>query len=118
MFVLEKSERYYETHFHKPFMPYANNITLLEETALSAIDEILRLLKDGDWHDLEEIIEKCSLTKIRAKIAVAFLREFDFIQVEGNEPKARIHPLMLNFFKEIQRVEKEETSVMRAFRVR
>ena len=99
-------------------MPYTSNITVLEEAALSAIDEILCLLKDGDWHDLEEIIEKCSLTKIRAKIAVAFLREFDFIQVEGNEPKARIHPLMLNFIEEIQRVEKEEASVMRAFKVR
>lgn len=98
-------------------MSYANNITVLEETALSAIDEILWLLKDGDWHDLAEIIEKCSSTKLEAKIAVAFLREFDFIQVEGNEPKTRIHPLMLNFFKEIQLVEKEETSVMRAFRV-
>jgi hypothetical protein len=99
-------------------MPYANNITVLEETALSAIDEILWLLKDGDWHDYAEIIEKCSSAKLEAKIAVSFLREFDFIQVEGNEPKARIHPLMLDFFKEIQLVEKEETSVMRAFRVR
>jgi hypothetical protein len=98
-------------------MSYANNITVLEETALSAIDEILRLLKDGDWHDLEEIIEKCSSTKLEAKIAVSFLREFDFIQVEGNEPKARIHPLMLSFIEEIQRVEKEETSVIRALRV-
>jgi len=99
-------------------MPYTSNITVLEETALWATDEILCLLKDGDWHDLEEIIEKCSSTKLEAKITVSFLREFDFIQVEGNEPKTRIHPLMLNFFKEIQLVEKEETSVMRAFRVR
>jgi hypothetical protein len=99
-------------------MPYAKYITVLEETALSAIDEILGLLKDGHWHDLEEIIEKYSSTKLEAKIAVSFLREFDFIQVEGNEPKARIHPSMLNFIEEIQRVEKEEPSVMRAFRVR
>jgi len=99
-------------------MFYINNITVLEETALSAIDEILLLLNDGDWHDYAEIIEKCLLPKAKANIAVAFLREFDFIQVEGNGLKARIHPSMLNFFKEIQLVEKEETSVMRALRVR
>jgi hypothetical protein len=98
-------------------MLYTSNITVLEEAALWAIDEILCLLKDGDWHDYAEIIEKCSSTKLEAKIAVSFLREFDFIQVEGNEPKARIHPLMLSFIEEIQRVEKEETSVIRALRV-
>jgi len=75
---------------------------------LSAIDEILWLLKDGKWNNLREITEKCSSPKSKVKTAVSFLREYDFIQMDENGRKAKLRPLMLNFINEIQRVEKEE----------
>ena len=75
---------------------------------LSTIDEILWLLKDGRWHKLEEITEKSSLAKYKAKMAIGFLQEYSFIQVDENGRKARLYPPMLNFLDEIQRVEKKE----------
>ena len=75
---------------------------------LSVIDEILWLLKDGKWHDLREIIEKSSLPKSKVKMAVSFLWEYDFIQVDENGRKAKLRPQILNFIDEIQRVERKE----------
>ena len=51
---------------------------------MSAIDEILWLLRDGEWHDLKEITEKIALPKFKAEIAVSFLWEYDFIELKEN----------------------------------
>jgi len=75
---------------------------------LSAIDEILWLLKDGKWHNLREIIKKCSSPESKVKMAISFLWEYDFIQLNENGRKTKLRPLMLKFINEIQRIEKEE----------
>ena len=82
---------------------------------LSAIDEILWFLKDGKWHDLTEIAEECSFPKSKVRIAVSFLREYDFIQIDENGRKAKLRSLMLNFIDEIQRVEREEALSHKGF---
>ena len=82
---------------------------------LSAIDEILWLLRDGKWHNLREITEKSSLPESKVKIAINFLWEYNFIQVDENGRKAKLRPLILKFIDEIQRVEKEETLSHKGF---
>ena len=77
---------------------------------MSAIDEILWLLKDGKWHDLTEIPKKITLPKTKAEIAVTFLCEYDFIQLNENAKRIKLQPSMLEFIEEIQRLEKEELS--------
>jgi len=114
-FILEDSKENYETQFHKPFKSYSNNFTVLEETALSTLDEILWFLKDGKWHNLTEIIEKSPSTKPTTEMALSFLQEYNFIQIDENERKAKLHPPVLNFINEIQRVEKEEASTHKSF---
>jgi len=75
---------------------------------MSAIDEILWLLKDGKWHDLKEVTEKVALSKIKTEIAVSFLREYNFILLNEKTKKVRLQPSTLVFIEEIQRLEKEE----------
>jgi len=82
---------------------------------LSAIDEIVWLLKDEKWHSLAEILERCSSPKSKVKIAVSFLWEHGFIQVNGNGRKVRLRPLMLRFINEIQHVEREEALSHKGF---
>ena len=77
---------------------------------MSAIDEILWLLKDGGWHDLKEITKKVALSKLKAEIAVNFLGEYDFIQLNKNVKRVKLQPSMLEFIEEIQRLEKEGLS--------
>lgn len=75
---------------------------------LSMLDEILWLLKDGKWHSLREIITKCSSQEPIVNMAVSFLREFDFVQLDEQGQKVRLQPLTLGFIDEIQRVEREK----------
>jgi len=97
-------------------MFYRNNLTISEESVLPAIDEILWLLEDGKWHNLREITENSSLPISKAKMAVRFLWEYGFIQVNENRKEAKLCPLMLKFVNEIQRVEKEEALGHKGFK--
>jgi DNA-binding IclR family transcriptional regulator len=74
---------------------------------MSTIDEILWLLKDGNWHDLEEIAEKAEIPKVKAEMVLSFLNEYEFIQTKDLN-KVKIKPSILEFFNEIQRIEKED----------
>jgi predicted methyltransferase len=82
---------------------------------LSTIDEILWSLQNGKWYSLTEIIEKSPLPKPLTEMALSFLREYNFIQIDEKEGKAKLSPPVLNFIDEIQRVEKEETSSHKSF---
>ena len=77
---------------------------------MSAIDKILWLLKDGEWHDLKEITKKVALPKSKAEMAVSFLGEYDFIQLNEKIRRVKLQPLILKFIEEIQRLEKEGLS--------
>jgi hypothetical protein len=76
---------------------------------MSAIDEVLLLLKDGEWHDLKEITEKVALPKFKTEKVVNFLSEYDFIQLNENILKIKIKPPIRDFFEKIQRIENKET---------
>jgi DNA-binding IclR family transcriptional regulator len=74
---------------------------------MSAIDEILYLLKDGEWHELKEITKKVALPQFKVELAVNFLEEYDFIQLNESVRKVKLQPAILRFIEEIQRLEKE-----------
>jgi len=74
---------------------------------MSAIDEILWVLKDGEWHDLKEITRKVALPETKAEMVIGFLGEFNFIQLNGNIKRAKLQNSMLKFIEEIQRLEKK-----------
>jgi len=74
---------------------------------VSAIDETLRILKDGEWHDLNEITEKFRLTKSGAEIVTNFLEEYNFIQLDKERQRARITPPAFEFLEKIQQIEEE-----------
>jgi hypothetical protein len=73
---------------------------------MSTIDEILWLLKDGNWYDIEEIAEKAQIPKVKTEMVLSFLNEYDFIQIK--DLKVKIKPSILEFLNEIQRIEKED----------
>jgi len=75
---------------------------------MSAIDEILWLLRDGEWHDLKEITEKVALPKFKVEIVVSFLWEYEFIELKENVRRIRLQPSILEFINAIQSIEKEE----------
>jgi DNA-binding IclR family transcriptional regulator len=78
---------------------------------LFAIDEILRLLKDGEWHTLEEIATKASLAQRSTHIITSFLAAHYFVEVKKEHRKLRLTPLTLEFVNDIQRIEREDINV-------
>ena len=72
------------------------------------IDKIIWLLKDGEWHELEEIAKKAEIPKVKAEMAANFLGEYDFIQMNENLKRLKLKPAILEFLNEIQRIEKED----------
>jgi len=75
---------------------------------MSSIDEFLWLLKNGEWHNLEEIAEKAEIPKIKVEMVLSFLGEYDFIQINEDLKRVKLKPSILEFFNEIQRIEKED----------
>ena len=69
------------------------------------IDEILTLLKDGNWHNRSELAKKCSSNRLKVRMVITFLSKFDFIELDKKGRKARLRPLTLEFINEIQRLE-------------
>jgi len=106
--VLVDPAIFYEKRFHKPFILSTAIHTPAEEAELWAIDEVLMVLKDGDWHDLREVAKKCSSNELRVEMIVSFLLKYDFMELDKKSRKARLRPLMLEFIDEIQRIREEE----------
>ena len=78
-----------------------------EALSVSAIEEILELLKDGKWHDLNEIIEEARLTRSGAETITNFLAEYNFIQLDKERQKVRVTPPTQSFLKKIQLIQEE-----------
>lgn len=74
---------------------------------MSVIDEVLLLLKDGDWHDLKEVTRVASLSDDTTEKVVSFLSEYEFIKLKEDAKEVRIQPIILEFLEQIQRLEKE-----------
>ena len=76
---------------------------------MSTIDEILFLLKDGEWHDLRVIAEKVALTESKAIMTFEFLNEYDFVQLNENNERAKLKPSIVELMEEIQLLKKKGT---------
>ncbi len=74
---------------------------------MSTIDEILELLKDEKWHDLSHLKKKIRLQEFEVEAITNFLAEYQLIQLDKEQKKAKISPTLLNFLKKIQRIGEE-----------
>ena len=73
-----------------------------EKTVLHGVDEILDTLKNGEWHDFEEISEKTQLSVFKLELLAKFLAEYKFIELDKRKQRTRLTPPLLNFTKKIQ----------------
>lgn len=48
------------------------------------------MLKDGQWHTLEEIQQKMGVNRNQILRVVAFLKDYDFVVLDKNEEKIKI----------------------------
>ena len=72
---------------------------------LSPIDQTVELLRNGEWHEIEEIANRTKLIKFKLELIVNFLVEYNFIELDDEGEKIRLTPSSLSFLKRIQIVE-------------
>ena len=70
------------------------------------IDLVIHVLKNGEWHELDEIFEKCKLSEIKIKSMLKFLVEYGFIETNGRW-RVKVSPSLQRFLEETQTVEAE-----------
>lgn len=82
---------------------------------MSAIDEILELLRDGKWHEVKEVAEKTGLHEFKVKLVTSFLAEYDFVLQDSVRNRVKLTSQLLNFLKKIQDLEEKEAVRSLAF---
>ena len=60
------------------------------------IDEVIRLLEDGEWHSFSEIQEKLNLPKDLLCKSVQFFKEFDLADIDEKQERVKISSSFLN----------------------
>lgn len=72
------------------------------------VDEILELLKNGEWHGLGEIADKSGLGKRKVELVANLLCEFDFLECDVKERRVKLSPQLLVFLRRVEDLEREE----------
>lgn len=75
---------------------------------MPTVDDILKLLEDGKWHDLNEIRKKIELHGLKVKSLTKFLVQYNFIELDKDRKKAKLGLSIQDFLKKIRRLEEEE----------
>ena len=72
------------------------------------VDDILKLLENGKWHDLKEIEKKTQLQDLDIVSVAKFLAKYNFIKLDKEGKKAKLDPSTQDFLKKIRQLEVEE----------
>ena len=76
------------------------------------LDDLLEVLKGGDWHDFKELAAKTpQLNENQLEFILSFLRSYDFIERERKRwslrtKRVRLNPLMMAFLGRIDELGK------------
>ncbi|MBX5327265.1 MAG: hypothetical protein ACQXXH_01640 [Candidatus Bathyarchaeia archaeon] len=73
---------------------------------IGKVDALFEGLRDGKWHSLNEIARKTDLDEEKTKLIIAFLEEFNFIQINTENKKIKLDALTHRF---LEKIEKHET---------
>jgi len=68
---------------------------------LFEIDQLIAVLKDGEWHPIDEVIEKCGLSTSEAQSVIEFLKRYEFIEIDIDSQKVRIASSLQRFLLKV-----------------
>jgi len=63
------------------------------------------MIKDGEWHELDQIGTKCKLSEVKVENILKFLVEYGFIEINGSRRKLKVGLSLKKFLEETQTVE-------------
>lgn len=69
---------------------------------LQEIEEVISLIKNGQWHTLEDIINKAKLPQPKTKEILQFLADHNFIDLDNEQRRTKVTMSLAKFLKEDQ----------------
>jgi len=75
---------------------------------LLVMDGILKLLEDGKWHDMREIIDNSRLHDLKVEMFIDFLSEYDFVELDKKRRKVKLTSSLYKFVRKIKLIEEKE----------
>jgi len=75
---------------------------------LLAIDSILEILNNGDWHTVTEVAKKAGTQRSKLELISSFLATYDFLEFDKKAQKIKLSSQMQIFLKKIRKIEREE----------
>ena len=58
---------------------------------MSAIDDVVDLLKNGEWHNLQDLSKDLKLTPEKLQQIIQFLKSLDLIKLDEKQQRAQIN---------------------------
>lgn len=75
-----------------------------------SLEQIIRLLRDEQWHDIDEIANRTQLSPLRMQLVTEFLAKYGFIKIDRKNGKMRISCHIAEFFHRISTFDSEKKS--------
>jgi uncharacterized protein YfbU (UPF0304 family) len=82
---------------------------------MQVFDEILDIIKDGDWHNFEELSAKATqLNENQLEFILSFMQQYDFIKRERKRwslctRRVKLNPMMVTFLERLGELPKLES---------
>ena len=69
---------------------------------LQEINKVVDIIKNGQWHTIEDVVKKTELPKLKTNKILEFLANYNFIDLDSEHEKVKASPSLMKFFKENQ----------------
>jgi DNA-binding IclR family transcriptional regulator len=80
---------------------------------MQAIDKILEILHNGDWHKVTEIAEKTGTQESKIELISRFLSTYDFLEYDKKSKRIKLSNELQGFFDKITEIEQKEATQKR-----
>jgi DNA-binding IclR family transcriptional regulator len=74
---------------------------------LIAIDEILGLLRNGEWHGVKELADKSRFQESKVELITSFLAKYDFLEFDQKEKRVKLSQQLRLFLSKIEDLDRD-----------
>jgi hypothetical protein len=83
--------------------------TLEKHGQMQAIDKILDVLHNGDWHRIAEVAEETGTQESKIELISSFLSVYDFLEYDKKTRKIKLSTELQGFLRKIREIECKES---------
>jgi len=77
---------------------------------MQAIDKILDVLNNGDWHRIAEVAEETGTQESKIELISSFLSVYDFLEYDKKTRRIKLSTELRGFLKKITEIEQKENA--------